>query len=74
MVQPALTSERAEIEKKCALRVGIPAESSGTAPEYDWLGYSQTEVPSVLLHICKRYNDIYRHHNRIDFDDQKLPP
>lgn len=33
---------------------------------------AKTLVPSVLAYIYKLYNDITRHHNRIDFDDQKL--
>ena len=33
---------------------------------------AKTRIPSVLVYIYKLYNDINRHHNRIDFDDQKL--
>jgi len=33
---------------------------------------AKTQIPSVLISIYKRYNDINRHHNRIDFDDQRL--
>jgi DNA helicase-2/ATP-dependent DNA helicase PcrA len=32
----------------------------------------KTKIPSVLVYIYKLYNDINRHHHRIDFDDQKL--
>lgn len=33
---------------------------------------AKTLIPSVLAYIYKLYCDINRHHNRIDFDDQKL--
>ncbi len=32
----------------------------------------KTKIPSVLVFLYKLYNDINRHHRRIDFDDQKL--
>jgi DNA helicase-2/ATP-dependent DNA helicase PcrA len=33
---------------------------------------AKTKVASILVYIYKLYNDINRHHHRIDFDDQKL--